>query len=191
MKKIIGSLIAIVLTVGLVAGGAYALFSDTVEVQGITITSGSAVLKVKKMGTGWEDSVSFNNAQWMEPLFPGHQNTNPITFWLKNQSTANIDLKVTGKIVSGATGDAWDALKNVVFIRVTNFYAPGSPATDWISLKDWKNLGGKLPQLLSPVGDDDEFRMEVMMHEDAGNEAAGQLLQDLVFEFTGTQVVTP
>jgi len=46
MKKIFMSILAIALTIGAVSGTAYALFSDTTSISGITITSGNADLQV-------------------------------------------------------------------------------------------------------------------------------------------------
>jgi inosine-uridine nucleoside N-ribohydrolase len=46
MKKILLSILAIALTVGTVSASAYALFTDTANISGITITSGNADLQV-------------------------------------------------------------------------------------------------------------------------------------------------
>jgi len=190
MRKIIMSVLAIVLAVGTVSGAAYALFSDTARVSGITIKSGSAVLQVRNsQSAGWTDATTFNNSVWTGMLYPGFTNPTPIRFWLKNASTADIGLKLTGKILDGATGD-WDALKDVVAIRFNNVFAnPPVPATPWKTLNEWYAGGIALPQFLVPVGDDDEFTMEVKMLDGADDDAAGKLLQNITFEFTGTQIV--
>jgi len=46
LKKIIFSFLAIALTIGVVSGTAYALFFDTATVAGISVTAGSADIKI-------------------------------------------------------------------------------------------------------------------------------------------------
>lgn len=187
MKKIILSILAIALTIGTVSGTAYALFSDKVTVGGITVQSGSAVLEVSKDHSNWLEGISYNDQSWTEMLYPGYENPNIATFWLRNSSTANIDLAVTGKLTPAAFDANWNALKNVVEIKITNYYAPERPTTDWKSLNQWYQ-GYELPQELSPVGDDDEYRMEVRMIGTATDTAAGRVLNGMTFTLTGTQI---
>lgn len=188
MKKIIISVVAIALAIGVVSSSAYALFSDSVTVSGVTIKSGSAVLQVKNTPQGaFGDTATFNNTVLNTMMYPGFTSPTFGTFWLKNSSTANIGLSIKGKILDGATGD-WDALKDVIQLRFTNVYASPQPGpTEWKTLNEWYQTGFALPQFLVPVGDDDEFVIEARML-DADNSVAGKTLSNITFEFTGTQI---
>lgn len=187
MKRIILSVLAIMLTVGVVSGTAYALFSDTVQVNGMILSTGNADLQISTVGrdTDLQDSATFNILN--EKMYPGFTKESP-DFWLRNSSQSQIDLRVTGQLIS-ATEDptgSWNALKDVVKVRFTKTSTGGSIEH---TLAEWNAMPRTFDWILSPVGDSDTYRVRVTMDSGATNDAAMKMLKDIRFDFVGTQIV--
>lgn len=141
MKKILFSLIMIAVTVGIVTASAYALFTDSSDVKGVSITSGDANLLVN----GGESL----NANWFaDKVYPGWVSGQ--RFNLKNASASNINLNLTAKLSSVAY--SWDSLKDTTLVALVEYsswqdadaaLAAKNPSlnavenTGWISLADW------------------------------------------------------
>lgn len=192
MKKILLSILAIALTVGTVSASAYALFSDTATVGGMTFTSGNADVQVAldKLGgatyeTGFANSVNFwgaLNSKLFGNMYPGFQEWG--YFRIKNNSASNITLNLTGQLRNGVTGN-WDALKDKIQIRITK--EDGSDLTGWVTLSDWNSTPrslGSLPKSETPS----TYRIYVQIPRDGvGNEIAGKTLSDVNFDIVGTQ----
>jgi len=185
MKKIITSLMAVVLTVGLVAGSAYALFSNNVDVGGLTITTGNADLKIWNNGS-WQDG--FNPSDFVfKDLYPGV--TKKVAFSLKNSSLSAISLKLAGKISSVGSqspADSWEKLKDHVFVQITDQANGNNLTGGWRTIKDWNAgvvaIGDSLSQNQSKW-----YNFELKVDSGAGNEISGRSLTYMTFQFTGTQ----
>ena len=132
MKKILLSVLGIVLAVGVVSGAAYALFSTTATVSGITISSGNAGLAIYDGGT-WtpinEFVVSLNNK--LVNLYPGFTDYTNVDFYNNSNSNIGLDLKMQ---LTHADGD-WSDLSNKIYIAVT--LQGGDPAGSWYTLAQW------------------------------------------------------
>lgn len=153
MKRILFSLIMIAVTVGIVTASAYALFSDTANVQGVTINSGNADLKIN-------GDQSFTASSWFtDSVYPGWIGGQK--FYLGNSSSSNISLDLTAKLTS-ASGN-WGELKDKINVALVEYGSssdadaaiaaknPGLAATantGWVSFSDWNSsaraIGTKL-----------------------------------------------
>lgn len=188
MKKILLSIFAIALTVGLVSGTAYALFSDTVNVAGITMTSGNADLKITDPGTGWLVSggtyTSFLSTN-LSNFYPGKIDATWMDF--KNQSKSDIDLALSAQIT--ATGGNWEELKNKIELAIVDdtYSMNGTQPqnTDFHPLS-WWTVNRSFGSNLKP-GKTTQYRLFIRVVGSAGNEMVGKSLSDMTITFTGTQ----
>ncbi len=174
MKKIILSVLAIVLTLGVVGGSAYALFSSTATVQGIAISTGNAGLKIwdgDSYETTWTSTDAFNG------MYPGESRTT--TWYLRNDSTSAISLDVTGQLMS-AGGD-WAELQVIKMKADGNSLAPApeGPLTDWNSTP--VSLGNILQNTTAT------YLVTFTLPSASGNEVAGKSLNNVTFNFVGTE----
>jgi hypothetical protein len=185
MKKIILSILAIALTVGAVSGTAYALFSSTVQVQGITMTSGNADLKVydgplanaHDITNGWAGLT-------LSGLYPGFMDYGSFTF--KNTSNSNIKLELTAQLTA-ATGD-WGALKDNIYVAIgTGTKANPTYLTDWISLNDWNTAPHSLGVPALTQAEPETYNMYVYIPANVGNDIANKSLPNITFQIVGTQ----
>lgn len=186
MKKIIGSLVALVVTVGVVATAAYALFSDTVTVSGLTITTGNADLQISFNNSTWEEDHDFTTEGILaDAVYPGYESPT-VPFWLRNNSLSDIDLGVFSKLVDwtvNASGD-WSALRGVVEVRVRNTTV--GAGTGWQTLQAWNATGFTLPGVLSP-DEVNAYEIQLRVSSAAGNEISERGLTNVTFDITGTQ----
>ena len=201
MKKIILSVLAIALTVGVVSGTAYALFFDTVQVSGITLATGNADLQVAKasgllgltQGT-YGDSMDFGGTFEDDKMFPGWGTTLPkcALFWLKNNSDSPISLNLTAQLPDGGVTEdvlgSWNALKDVVEIGLDDTLI--GPPIVWNTLAQWNSSASSFDGNLIK-GVPKMMNICVRVPTSAGNEIAGKKLSNVTFNITGTQVVTP
>lgn len=194
MKRILFSILAIVLTVGAASGTAYALFSNTVTVSGVTLATGNADLKIN----GTNDSL-LAVALSTSNTYPGWQDGQYFT--LDNKSTSDIGLAVTAKI-SGHSG-SWDALKDVVQVAVIEYggssgamsdlsdKVPGNAGTilantGWKSLTDWEAAAVSIGTTI-PKDGTHHFVMWARVLATADNGIAGKTVSTN-WLLTGTQV---
>jgi hypothetical protein len=196
MKKIILNVLAIALTVGVVSGTAYALFTDTVDIAGITITSGNADLKVALNNetvsgasyTEFRDNVSApwdlkNTAEkyWLKNFYPGMEDWGH--FRLRNDSKSEISLVLKGTITSATT---WNLdLANSIQLMITN--DDGTVVETWHTLENWNQNTYTFDGVLAP-NETKIYRVYVKLPISATDSVANMKLEDINFEITGTQV---
>lgn len=85
MKKILFSVMAILVAVGLVGAGAFAYFNDTETSTGNTFTAGTLDLKVSDWNEGFGDGVTLT---WtMSNMKPGVTTVGPFSVLLQNSGT--------------------------------------------------------------------------------------------------------
>ena len=196
MNKIVLSVLAIALTVGVVSGTAYALFSDTVQVNGITLATGNADLRVSQNYMGpYSESLSFHGLFEHDKMYPGYGQAGDkcTTFWLENVSTADIALTLSAQLPNGGVTEnpvgSWDALKNVVQVGLDDG-DPSSPMV-WRTLAEWNaspgGFDGQIPHQFVFPGNPKLAKICVKVG-DAGNEIANKGLTNVTFDITGTQV---
>lgn len=202
MKKIIISVLAIVLTMGAVTGTAYALFSDNATIQGVTINSGNAALRfdVSTSGPGLDGGPTLNLSSFTIPkIYPGFAQNGSL--WLMNLSQSNIALHVTGRLTSATTWDPTLAGKIYLNVVAKNGYGAGpytptgSPTayeTGWQSLATWNTTDIAFPTDIphDMVSHNNHWGYDVYMAVDsnADNSIANKTLGGVVFTLTGTQV---
>lgn len=135
MKRIILSVLAIAMAIGITTGAAFALFSPTATVSGVTFSTGNASLLVSGTDSGYTDNwgtiLDFTN------MYPSDTVFQTQNMYLRNASTSNIALNVFMKL---ASVDTWntpeiDALEFQV-IDTTDDYTDG-----WHTLRDWNTTG--------------------------------------------------
>jgi len=184
MRKILSGMLGIVMTAAVVGGVAYAAFSSTASVEGVSFSTGDATLLVWD-GDSYE-SV-FTSGWTFSSLFPGATGT-PQSFWLKNTSDVAVDLALTGKLRDGVVGD-WTVFKNNVEIAITDF-GEGPGGTDWYDLETW-NAGTAAfdagSNFVLSQGEEQQYTMHVRVKSTAGSEMENQTLSGVNFDFTGTQ----
>lgn len=183
MRKILSGMLGIVMSASVVGGVAYAAFSSTASVEGVSFSTGDATLSVWD-GDSYE-SV-FTSGWSFSGLYPGATGT-PQSFWLKNTSTVAVTLGLTGKLRNGVVGD-WDAFKNNVEISITNFGVV-SP-TLWYDLETWNSGTPQFDSgstLVLSQGQEQQYQMHVRVKPEAGNEIENKTLSGVNFDFTGTQ----
>jgi predicted ribosomally synthesized peptide with SipW-like signal peptide len=184
--KIIASLLTIVAVGAVATAGTIAYFTDSVEVSGITLSSGNADLKLSNINSSdpndWTDglNVGFN----LTNVHPGQIFTDQ-TFYLKNNSLSEIGLNTWFKLTT-VSGNA--ELCNAILLKFTNVSAGSRSSgrvTDWHSLCDWRdNFGTTGWQMETaagvveaiPRGEADQWTASFKVDPNAGNEIAGKTL---------------
>lgn len=201
MTRILSSVLVVVTLAGVVASGTLALFSDSASINGVTIASGSADLKIGNGTPQHADNLpgpfpAFNG------LFPGFSVTRltpgnePLNLY--NVSSAPINLKVRAQITSwNSTQGNWQALATATYVRVVNVTDPLNPVEgDYHTLLEWHDSGFDLPGAPLPQADPlvnysgkGAFQLEILVDVNAGNEIANADLSNMTITFTGTQAV--
>lgn len=206
MKKIVISLVAIVFTIGLVATAAYALFSDTVSVSGLTVHTGQPDLKITTTMTGpWNrpsnpinfaDTASFDGLFEDNLLYPGFGQAEDkcATFALLNDSSVPISFDFTAQLPDGGVTeevvDSWNSLKDVVEIGLDNVYNPTGMV--WNTLANWNYSSHAFDGVANTISPTNTkfIKMCIKVPETAGNTISGKHLSNVTFNITGTQVAT-
>lgn len=189
---------AIALTVGLVSGAAYAVFSDTVEVNGIAITAGNADLRIGMNGGEWNGVTDY--LMDLEDIYPGYMTGDK--FRLINESSSAIGLDVEGRLT--AKSGNWDILKNKVEVAVVEYSSEGwannaadtntvnnghiTESTGWKTLNWWFNNDGEITGSPIAQGAERHFVLWYRVDGDAGNEIAEKNV-NLNITLTGTQAL--
>jgi hypothetical protein len=193
LKKIIFGVLGIVLAVTLVSGSAYALFSDTVPVSGLSLSTGSADLKIN----GNLDAIS--NALSVTNAYPGW--IDGVAFSLTNSSTTPIQLDTAARLTA-ATG-SWGELSPVVMVAVVE-YASSTDAnnamsaknpvlanvtanTGWLSLADWNSSTPTSFGTTLPNSGIHYYVLWSMIPSSADNSIAGKAVS-VDYLITGTQL---
>lgn len=183
MKKIFSSFLLIALVIASVSLSAYALFSSTANVGGLTFSTGNADLQISSDGDTWASTLTLNPAYTnMTANF-----TNSQEFYLKNNSLSNIGLKISNKLLEGTPANSpasWTAIGGKINIAFEKYN--GTTWTNLISgtISQWKDTGFDLDSLA--FNDSQKYRITVTTNS-LDNTDAGQVLSDLSFNFTGTQ----
>lgn len=186
MKKIFMSILAIALTIGAVSGTAYALFSDTASVAGISISSGNANLEIYDGGTTTPiaNLISALNGA-LKNLYPGF--TDYTTIKLANESTSNIGLDLKVQLTN--VGGDWSSLYNQVQLAIVpkgehNNVNPPEDA-HFADLNHWSDAARAFGTTVD-YNTFAEYNVFIKVKSAAGNEIAQKALSgNLVF--TGTQ----
>lgn len=192
MKKILLSMFAVVFAVAAVGSTAYALFSDTVAVEGLTLATGSADLKVNGANNLPAPTLSVTN------VYPGWQNG--VVFNMSNVSTAPIALDVVAQVTDHSGN--WGLLSPVVQVAVVGYASegdalaavanqnPGLAAvtnTGWQTLATWDASAQALTSALAQ-GSTKYFVLWGTVPSSATNDVANKTVT-VDFTVTGTQVL--
>ena len=186
MNKIILSILAIALTVGVVSGTAYALFFDTVNVAGITMSSGNADLEVYDGGTSiliadWVSAL--NTSGKLQNLYPGWKDYTVMDFENKSLSTIGLNLKAQ---LTSASGD-WNTLKDKIWIAISNTGdSQNFPTSGWHTLAEWNTAPISFGTTLAR-GAKTPYKVFIQILDSVGNEIAQKSLSNVTIVFSGTQ----
>lgn len=191
-KKIAASALTIGAAGAMLVGATFALFSDTANVGGVTLTTGNADLKING-----QDSLNAP-ALLAGPAYPGWVDGQQFT--LSNTSTSPIGLNVTARLTS-ATGN-WAELNNVVEVAVIEYTDstqrdaaltandPGSGTTvantGWQALAIWNASPIAIGATLSQGENNGNFVIWGRIPSSAGNEIQNKTVA-VDFELVGTQ----
>lgn len=183
MKKIFPSLLLIALVVASVTASAFALFSSTTHVNGLTFSTGNADLQISSDGSTWASTLTLNPAY--TNMAVGFSNTQ--TFYLKNNSLSNINLNIFTKIIDGNidnNASSWGIIGDKINVSFEKF--DGSTWTSLVSgtISQWKDTGFDIDSLAFNTSQ--KYRL-IVTTSALENTDAGQVLSDLSFNFTGTQ----
>lgn len=194
MKKIIGGITALILAIGLVSGVAFALFSSTVNINGMVLGTATPTLEISLDGSVWGNSIT-PPADAINPLIPGDDDWGRI--YLRNVSDASlidpVNFELSGRLTS-ASGD-WgvlnDKIEAVIYEEGNATYdTPGSGSSGWHTLADWNathiDMGSTLDQ-----GVDRAYIVRFRLIGDPGSSVSGKTLTDVNWEIVGTQIATP
>jgi hypothetical protein len=189
MNKITTGLIGLVVTIGIVAGTAYAMFTSQVTISGFELKTGTAALEIKPDLNGAAFGPSINlPAQTFKVLLPGKSEWG--RFWLKNNSTVGeprpeiLNLLLTGRL-TGAGGD-WGVLKDLITAEVFEALNPSS-TTGAQTLNTWNSGVVSLPGGSLAPAEEREYIVRFALPSSADNTVAGKTITNITIEFTGTQ----
>ncbi len=181
MKKIISSILSIVLTISVVSGAAYAAFTDDAQIQGLSITTGNPDLRIYNPTTElYADNVNFGASlgTLFNRMYPGQERS--FTLLLNNNTDSAISLSTFGKLTA-ATG--WGPISDVIEVKVSD----GVTDTDWKSLTLWNSTGFAFPGTMAQ-GAEKSYTFSVRIAAGTPNTFAGQSLSDIVFTLTGSTI---
>lgn len=185
MKKIFPSLLLIALVVVSVTASAFALFSSTARVNGLTFSTGNADLQISTDASTWSTTVSLPSLY--ENMAPGFTSSQDL--YLKNVSQSNIGLGIFTKLVDSsptANQTAWGVIGSKINVSFQKLV--GSTWTDIASgtLSNWKDTGFALDSLA--FNNSQNYRLLVSLNG-VENSDASQSLSGLSFQFVGTQLL--
>ncbi len=89
------SLMSIFGALALLGGAAFALFTDTATVSGLTVSAGNADVKIRFTGSlPYADNIPTSMS--LTDLYPGQNDITPVSIDVQNASISPIDLKLKG-----------------------------------------------------------------------------------------------
>jgi hypothetical protein len=136
MKKILFGFLGIMMVVAVVASSARALFFSTVNINNVAISSGNANLEFSLSSNGpWTSDFTF--VPWIaENIAPGYENH--ATFYVRNNSSADIDLKLSA-LLKVARGD-WGPFNLWTTVWVGD--STGTTGSGYHTLTEWATTPG-------------------------------------------------
>lgn len=183
MKKIFSSFLLIALVIASVSLSAYALFTSTANIGGLTFSTGNADLQISTDALTWSNSVNLPSLyENMTPDFSSSQD-----LYLKNISQSNIGLSIFTQLIDSsptANESAWGVIGGKINLSFQKLVDSSWTDIASGSLSQWKDTGFAFDSLA--IDSTRNYRMQVTL-SGIENEDAGQVLSDLSFNFTGTQ----
>lgn len=183
MKKIYSSLLLIALVIASVSLSAYALFSSTANVSGLTFSTGSANLQISTDASTWSSSVSLPSLY--ENITPDFTSTQNI--YLKNVSLSDFGLNVFTQLIDSSPDEneaAWSVIGSKIIVSFQKLVDLSWNDIASGSLLEWRDDGFNFGSL--PHNSSQDYRMQVSL-SGIDNADAGQILSGLSFNFVGTQ----
>lgn len=201
MRKIYTGIAALAMTMVVVAGTAYALFTSTVTVTGAVLGTATTGLTLQAYFSGAEDFtdpstvLDLGGNSFVDPLYPGQSDWGHIK--LNNESEPPVDMQLTAQLTAFNASSDWDQLKGVLQMRVREWV--GDPTVDgydnvtgndtaWMTLEQWNSAPRTLPGGTLPGDGERQYLVEVRLPANAGDEYKGLEVDGLQFEINGTQV---
>jgi predicted ribosomally synthesized peptide with SipW-like signal peptide len=187
-RKIAISSMSILGALVIMGGATFAAFSDSVTATGNTFAVGDANLEIALDSTGPFNSTI--EAPDFSGMFPGQ--TKEYTFWLRNNSTAAIDLDLVADVTSISDPvDANAEIDNVLLVSWVcdtdgNGGLVDNTPTSEFSPRAWLDGGNTSIGSLG-AGEQMVCRMFGRLPSSAGNDIAGETVSFSV-EYGATQV---
>ena len=198
MRKLLLSLLALILVIGLVGTGTFAWFQDTETSSGNTIAAGTLDLKVSDWNEGFGNGVSVT---WtMSNMEPGVTTVGPFSVLLQNSGSVaanHVEVGLSHSIdeasnpVESDTNPASTPGEMARWIEITTMTYDGvdfkatyidANSNGFFDLEDvtlppYTNVGGPLDNLLAPVGAGTRtFMMALKFNVGATNDIQGDIL---------------
>jgi hypothetical protein len=184
MKKIISSFLVIALIVCSITVSAYALFSSTATVSGLTFSTGSANLQISNDGINWSNNLDSSPIyKNMNSDFSASQE-----FYLKNSSLSDIFLGISVQLIDTTPGEnlaAWNIIGDKINLTFQREDDDGT-FTDIVTktLSQWRDTGLEIDSLNFDTSH--KYQMSVTTNNVSDNEA-GKTLSNLSLRLTGVQ----
>lgn len=201
MKRIMLSLMTIAVVATLAVGATSSYYSDSVDLTGVTFSTGDANLKISQgcMHLWYDETVSLATFNQVydgckfnlnsEPWYPGLQKDNIL--YLGNFSTSHIALRPTLQLLNYTEDVA--GLQDVMQMKI--WWNGNGTGTDWHSLRYYKDGTVTLPDIAYPTVQPPSYgnggvlglTVQVKMDPTAGNEYQNGTV-NFDFHFNGDQV---
>lgn len=109
MKKIIVSVIALLVVLTALGTGAYALWTTNVTANNITISAGNIGLLISTDGVTYDSTANFTGDTTFSNIMPNYNTTctSYIPIYLRNSSTANITMGISAQLTNMSNASWW------------------------------------------------------------------------------------
>lgn len=173
------------ISLALITGSAYALFTSQATATSNTFSTATADLKIApdSNGTTGTLTTSMTGFSPSAPIVPGY--AQDFTFWLVNQSTNNLGLATVAKLAAnGATNDTGLEAALMVTFSCTNTTTSTVTSAGPYSVTTWLSSSASIGSLATGQ------KAKCVMHVTLGSDVSSTLQGKSVSfdaQFTGTQ----
>jgi hypothetical protein len=206
MNKIITGILGILVVTGLVAGIGYALFTDTVSINGMVLGTTTPGLQICNPLGNCSKTLDLTNLpadKGFGPLSPGQMDWGD--FYIENNSTGTygptspdkLNFNLKAQLVGTPTSipwNSWNLLKDAIQMRICiyndtpAYHCDEAKATPWRTLSFWQANEVSLPGGTLEQGSSERYTILFRIPESYTNDIAAKKITGVNFVLTGTQV---